>query len=145
MKRFLCRYLPFLPASLPTLLFCRLAELTVMLEDDTLLSRDAWEAAVQETIRSCAAAEQQIIFEACEKVAPADDYCPSKGYRRYGGPAMEDMLATVPLIDAHYLVRLAKLGGILPRGQDVPATALITRASAWRLRRWSTQFSLPPR
>ena len=49
-KRFLCRYLPFLPASLPTLLFCRLAELTVMLEDDTLLSRDAWEAAVQERI-----------------------------------------------------------------------------------------------
>ena len=50
MKRFLCRYLPFLPASLPTLLFCRLAELTVLLEDDTLLSRDAWEAAVQERI-----------------------------------------------------------------------------------------------
>ena len=50
LKRFLCRYLPFLPASLPTLLFCRLAELTVMLEDDTLLSRDAWEAAVQERI-----------------------------------------------------------------------------------------------
>ena len=104
---------------------------------------DFVQPAVQETIRSCAAAEQQIIFEACEKAAPADDYCPSKGYRRYGGPAMEDMLATVPLIDAHYLVRLAKLGGILPRGQDVPATALITRASAWRLRRWSTQFSLP--
>ena len=50
LKRFLCRYLPFLPASLPTLLFCRLAELTVMLEDDTLLGRDAWEAAVQERI-----------------------------------------------------------------------------------------------
>ena len=50
LKRFLCRYLPFLPASLPTLLFCRLAELTIMLEDDTLLSREAWEAAVQERI-----------------------------------------------------------------------------------------------
>ena len=49
-KRFLCRYLPFLPASLPTLLFCRLAELTVVLEDDTLLGQDAWEAAVQERI-----------------------------------------------------------------------------------------------
>ena len=50
LKRFLCRYLPFLPASLPTLLFCRLAELTIMLEDDTLLSREVWEAAVQERI-----------------------------------------------------------------------------------------------
>ena len=56
---------------------------------------------------------------------------------------MEAMLAKVPLIDAHYLLLLAKLGGVLPRGQDIPASALITPASAWRLRLWGSQYSLP--
>merc|ERR1719219_3398848 len=36
MKKFLYQWLPYLPASLPVLLFCRLAELTVMLERETL-------------------------------------------------------------------------------------------------------------
>ena len=50
MKKWLCKYLPFLPASLPTLLFCRLAELNVMLTGDKMLGPDAWEAFVQERI-----------------------------------------------------------------------------------------------
>ena len=50
MKKFLYKYLPYLPVSLPVLLFCRLAELTAMLESETLLSRADWEAAVHEKI-----------------------------------------------------------------------------------------------
>ena len=50
LRKFLFKYLPYLPASLPVLLFCRLAELTVVLERETLLSRADWEAAVHEKI-----------------------------------------------------------------------------------------------
>ena len=49
-KKWLCKYLPFLPASLPTLLFCRLAELNVMLTGSQMLGPEAWEAFVQERI-----------------------------------------------------------------------------------------------
>ena len=44
------RHRPLLPVSLPVLLFCRLAELTAMLESETLLTRADWEAAVHEKI-----------------------------------------------------------------------------------------------
>ena len=44
------RYLPYLPTSLPVLLFCRLAQLTAMLENDILLTRADFEAAVHEKI-----------------------------------------------------------------------------------------------
>ena len=50
LKKWLCKYLPFLPASLPTLLFCRLAELNVMLTGNKMLGPEAWEAFVQERI-----------------------------------------------------------------------------------------------
>ena len=50
MKKWLCRHLPFLPASLPTLLFCRLAELNVKLAGNKMLGPEAWEAFVQERI-----------------------------------------------------------------------------------------------
>ena len=50
LKRWLCKYLPFMPASLPTLLFCRLADLNVMLAGNKLLGPEAWEAFVQERI-----------------------------------------------------------------------------------------------
>ena len=50
LRKFLYKYLPFLPASLPVLLFCRLAELTVLLERGTMLTRPDWEAAVHERI-----------------------------------------------------------------------------------------------
>ena len=51
LKKTIHRYLPYLPASLPVLLFCRLADLTLILENGTLLSREDWEAAVQEKIQ----------------------------------------------------------------------------------------------
>ena len=53
LKKLLCKYVPFMPASLPTLLFCRLSELTSILEGDLLIERDLWEAMLQE--RMCLA------------------------------------------------------------------------------------------
>ena len=50
LKKLLRKYLPFMPASLPTLLFCRLAEVTATLEGDLLLERDLWEAMLQERV-----------------------------------------------------------------------------------------------
>ena len=50
MKKWLCKYLPFLPASLPTLLFCRLAELNVLLTGNKMLGPEAWEVFIQERI-----------------------------------------------------------------------------------------------
>ena len=38
---------------------------------------------------------------------------------------------------------LAAAGGVLPRNQDVPPSARISRAELWRLQRWTEQFSLP--
>ena len=50
LKQFLHQFLPYLPASLPVLLFCRLADLTAKLEGGTLLSRADWEDTVHEKI-----------------------------------------------------------------------------------------------
>ena len=49
-KQILCRFVPFLPASLPTLLFCRLAEVRVALEGGQMLAPEAWDALVQENL-----------------------------------------------------------------------------------------------
>lgn len=51
----------------------------------------------------------------------------------YGGPLMEEWLSHVSIVDARWFVDLAEAGGILPRSQEVPAEALITPESAWRL------------
>ena len=50
MRQILRKYLPFVPATLPTLLFCRRAELKAALEGDRLLSPEAWDALVQENL-----------------------------------------------------------------------------------------------
>ena len=49
-KKILRRYLPFVPACLPTLLFCRLAEIRVALEGGRMLPPEAWHALVQENL-----------------------------------------------------------------------------------------------
>ena len=49
-KKILRRYLPFVPASLPTLLFCRLAEVRLALEGAHMLAPEAWDALVQENL-----------------------------------------------------------------------------------------------
>jgi len=49
-KKVLCRWLPIVPASLPCLLFCRLAELTLALKSGTVLGQDNWELMIHEKI-----------------------------------------------------------------------------------------------
>ena len=49
-KKNLRRYLPFVPASLPTLLFCRLVEVRVALGGGQMLAPEAWDALVQENL-----------------------------------------------------------------------------------------------
>ena len=51
-KSSLFRILPYLPTSLPTLLFCRLAELTIFLEGNQshLIEYEQWEELVQERL-----------------------------------------------------------------------------------------------
>ena len=40
--------LPYVPSSLPTLLFCRITELTINLEGDNVMTYTDWEEMVQE-------------------------------------------------------------------------------------------------
>ena len=47
-KRILFTILPFVPTSLPTLLFCRLTELTISLEGNQHLNYQLWEEMVAE-------------------------------------------------------------------------------------------------
>jgi hypothetical protein len=63
--------------------------------------------------------------------------------QKFGGPVIEQLLQTVNLLDARYLIALAAARGRLPRGQDVPPSAIITPDTVWRLQRWSEVFSLP--
>ena len=44
----LFRILPYVPTSLPTLLFCRITELTITLEGENLLTHALWEEMVRE-------------------------------------------------------------------------------------------------
>ena len=64
-------------------------------------------------------------------------------WRRYGGEAIDALLEAVDLVDARYLVALAGAGGVLPRAQELPASAKITPATCWRLRGWPELFSTP--
>ena len=47
-KVLLFRILPYVPTSLPTLLFCRITELTITLEGENLLTHALWEEMVRE-------------------------------------------------------------------------------------------------
>lgn len=55
-------------------------------------------------------------------------------WTKFGGPAVEEMLSDIELIDARYLIDLAEMGGVVPRCQDVPSSAKINTSNAWRLR-----------
>ena len=67
----------------------------------------------------------------------------SDRWKRYGGDEVERLLETVDLVDARYLVALAQAGGVLPRAQELPASAKITPATCWRLQGWPELFSTP--
>ena len=61
----------------------------------------------------------------------------------FGGDMIEaTMLEHVTLIDARYLLALHARGGVVPRWQDVPASARIDKSSVWRLYSWQRMFSL---
>ena len=47
-KRILFAILPYVPTSLPTLVFCRLTELSISLEGNQLLNYQLWEEMVEE-------------------------------------------------------------------------------------------------
>ena len=61
----------------------------------------------------------------------------------YGGDSLVDMLEHTTLVDAHYLSALDDEGGIVPRCQDLPASACITKDTLWRIRPSADQFMLP--
>jgi len=68
---------------------------------------------------------------------------PTERWVQYGGEAVEELLDDCTLIDAQYLVKLADEGGILPRWQELPDVARITRANVWRLRCAAGTYFLP--
>mmetsp|Transcript_150709 Transcript_150709/g.365979 ORF Transcript_150709/g.365979 Transcript_150709/m.365979 type:complete len:398 (-) Transcript_150709:20-1213(-) len=62
---------------------------------------------------------------------------------QYGGETVEELIEDCTLIDAQYIVKLADEGGILPRWQELPDAARITRANVWRLGCAATTYFLP--
>ena len=66
---------------------------------------------------------------------PADERPEVNEYdwKKAGGPALEAMLDDADLVDVGYIVRLIEAGGIVPRWQDLPDCAKITRANVWRM------------
>ena len=64
-------------------------------------------------------------------------------WRQYGGDSLVDMLEHTTVVDARYLIALADEGGIVPRCQDLPASARITKDTLWRVRPSAASFMLP--
>ena len=60
-----------------------------------------------------------------------------------GGTSFEQLLETMDLVDARYLVALGEAGGVVPRWQELPQEARITPARLWWLRGWTWTFTLP--
>lgn len=48
------------------------------------------------------------------------------------GPWLEEMVQETEPVDLRYVVRLLEAGGILPRWQELPASAKITASTLWR-------------
>ena len=49
-KRVLLWVLPCIPTTLPTMLFCRISELTILLEENNPIEHDVWEKMVAERV-----------------------------------------------------------------------------------------------
>ena len=50
LKRVLLWVLPCIPTTLPTMLFCRISELTILLEENNPIEHGAWEKMVLERV-----------------------------------------------------------------------------------------------
>ena len=90
---------------------------------------------------SAAAAAEQDKLEA-EAAPPKVRALVGERWKKYGGHVVEEMLEHTPLITAQYLIALAKNGGIMPRGQEAPSAARITKDNMWRLQ-YSGIYRLP--
>lgn len=94
-----------------------------------------------------------IRFTAAAQSAPADTFELNDAQRKVWGKKgerLEKMLATSVLVDARYLIALAKEGRRVPRCQDLPDAAKITPSNVQILRLWAkagsnwwTQAMLP--
>eukprot|EP00967_Tisochrysis_lutea_P137969 scaffold248394_cov30-Tisochrysis_lutea.AAC.1 len=63
-------------------------------------------------------------------------------WKKYGGHVIEEMMEHTPLITAQYLIALAKNNGLMPRAQEAPESARITKENMWRLQ-YSGIYRLP--
>ena len=63
-------------------------------------------------------------------------------WQMHGGPAIEALLEHTPLIDLEYMIDIVSAGGVMPRRQDVPPSALINHVNVWRLKLWPSSFGL---
>jgi len=88
-----------------------------------------------------AADAQRALVQEAEAASPTDKS--NDLWNQYGGKAVEELLDDCTLVDAHYLVKLADEGGIVPRWQELPDVARITRANVWRLRCAAETYFLP--
>ena len=99
---------------------------------------------------SMATAEQQAVADAAaaapvvEKELQEKPGCITRDtWEETGGATLEPLLEHTALIDIRFLIGLARRGGVLPREQEVPACARITRDTLWRLHIWRELSSLP--
>ena len=116
-------------------------------EEEMEMSRVTLTASQAERALATAQTEQQRLLKAAEatprrlrKMSRStvwESYC--------GGRSFEAMLKStaVDLIDARYLIALARAGGKMPRWQEVPAAAKITKERLWWLRGWNHKYKLP--
>ena len=103
----------------------------------TLLSgpSDWWSHQVESAAAAAASAQQARVEAAnalpspVRKLRPGDDL-----WSQHGGPAIEELLDDLDLVDARWLVDLAEGGGVVPRWQEVPHSARIGKRDVWRLR-----------
>ena len=94
-----------------------------------------------------AAAKQDQIAASAASVPPEErpqeTGMGGSSWRHYGGDSLVDMLEHTTVVDARYLIALADEGGIVPRCQDLPASARITKDTLWRVRPSAASFMLP--
>lgn len=86
----------------------------------------------------------QRIFDAAEAAKPKISSKVDYSYQTSSmGFQMEKLFDFTDLVDAQYLIELAKAGGTLPRWQEVPDAAKISRCNLWRLRAITLNRNLP--
>lgn len=98
----------------------------------------------QEQANALAAARRSAIFEENEhrsqsEMEPAKDESGRSRWELGGGKEIEEALEHTPLVDLEYIVLLARNGGVMPRQQEVPPAAFVTRRNLWRVRQWQAR------